>query len=79
MLFLSHNSAHPYLFFNHDGETMTFMGLWIDEQGSLINITDGSPPEEKIIIEKNYMDKQLRQILAFNGVEFMEKYSEWTK
>ena len=49
------------------------MGLWIDEQGSLINITDGS------IIEKNYMDKQLRQTLALNGVGFMEEYSEWTK
>ena len=66
-------SSHPYLFFNQDGHTMTFMGLWVDKAGNLIDF------KNKTIIQSNFMDQQLRQALEINLVSFQENYSSWTK
>ena len=66
-------SSHPYLFFNQDGHIMTFMGLWVDKAGNLIDF------KNKTIIQSNFMDKKLRQALEINLVSFRENYSSWTK
>ncbi len=69
-------SAHPYLLFNQDeGHSMTFMGLWIDQQCNLIHICN----EENKVVESNYMNKQLREALDRNGVKFMEEYNKLGK
>ena len=54
---------------------MTFMGLWIDEQGNLIHYLNG----QKEIAQTHYMDRNLRSILARNGVQFMEEYDKLGK
>ena len=77
LLYFSYlNSAHPYLFFNQDeGHSMTFMGLWIDKEGNLIHYRNG----QKETAENNYMNQNLRNILAENGVQFMEEYDQLGK
>ena len=53
---------------------MTFMGLWIDEQGNLIHYLNGQKEQAQA-----YMDRNLRSILARNGVQFMEEYDKLGK
>ncbi|XP_072029083.1 E3 ubiquitin-protein ligase rnf213-alpha-like [Amphiura filiformis] len=48
------SSFHPYIFFNHDHESMTFMGFIINQQGSLID------PTRRQIIEPGLMTPELR-------------------
>lgn len=50
-------SAHPYLFFNKDGNSMTFFGINITPQLHLVN------PETKAILMKNIIEKALYEIL----------------
>ena len=66
-------SSHPYLFFNQDGYTMTFMGLWVDKAGNLIDF------RTKEIIAKNFLDKRLRRKLQKNLISFDEDYFSWKK
>ena len=66
-------SSHPYLFFNQDGYTMTFLGFWVDEDGNLLDYN------RKQVIEQNFMDKRLRTALYQNGVSFQEDYKSWDK
>ncbi|XP_057290514.1 E3 ubiquitin-protein ligase rnf213-alpha-like isoform X3 [Hydractinia symbiolongicarpus] len=47
-------SSHPYLFFNQDGQTLSFLGFNVDPNG---NLTD--PEQEFQIIQKNIMSKNL--------------------
>uniref|UniRef100_A0A1X7THY6 Death domain-containing protein n=1 Tax=Amphimedon queenslandica TaxID=400682 RepID=A0A1X7THY6_AMPQE len=63
--------SHPYLFFNQDGYTMTFLGLWVDEDGNLLDYNNGK------VIEHNFMDKRLRNVLHHNNVCFQEDYKSW--
>ena len=66
-------SSHPYLFFNQDGYTMTFLGLWVDEVGNLLDYN------KKQVIKHNFMDKGLRTVLNENKVCFQEDYESWDK
>lgn len=52
---------------------MTFLGLWVDEDGNLLDYYN-----EKVI-EHNFMDKQLRTVLQHNNVCFQEDYKSWDK
>ena len=70
---LSPFSSHPYLFFNQDGCTMTFLGLWVDEDGNLLDYN------KKQVIEHNFMDRRLRTVLHQNQVSFQEDYKSWDK
>ena len=47
------------------------MGLWVDENGSLINIKDKSVMKEK------FMPKALRARLKQNSINFEEDYDSW--
>ena len=62
-------SPHPYIFFNHDGETMTFLGFNIDlENGDLLDPQTGTTIEEAII------DKSLIVALSRNFVDLTEDF-----
>ena len=52
---------------------MTFMGLWVDKDGNLIDANS------KIAIQKQFMTKNLRQLMNVNKVELMEEYNKWKK
>ena len=49
------------------------MGLWVDKDGSLVNVKDGS------VIEKHLIAKDLRRGLDLNGINFEEDYDRWDK
>ncbi|XP_072046321.1 E3 ubiquitin-protein ligase rnf213-alpha-like [Amphiura filiformis] len=69
-------SLHPYIFFNHDHESMTFMGFYIDHDGSLRD------PSTQNVIEANIMNRILRQALHVNGVELSKDFDNlprWKK
>ena len=68
------NNSHPYLFFNPDRHTMTFLGFHISFQGHLLDSDNPS-----VVIENNIMHPQLLQILAANGVLLQENYHMLTK
>ena len=52
---------------------MTFMGLWVDKAGNLIDF------RTKEIIAKNFLDKRLRKKLEKNLISFEEDYFSWKK
>ena len=63
-------SLHPYIFFNHDRVSMTFMGFYIDRDGSLRD------PSTQDVIEPNIMNRHLRQALQANGVELSKDFDK---
>ena len=68
-------SPHPYIFFNQDHITMTFLGFHINPNGDLID------PGTNVVIENAYglLTKQLQAGLAHQKVDFNTNYSAWTK
>ena len=67
------HSSHPYIFFNQDRNTMTFVGFHIDKNGNLID------PDRHVIIQPNLMSKSLRVGLAVQQVDFETNYESWSK
>ncbi|XP_072560845.1 E3 ubiquitin-protein ligase rnf213-alpha isoform X2 [Paramormyrops kingsleyae] len=59
---------HPYIFFNDDHESMTFIGfhLVINEQ----NGVDAVDPCKQTVIKRNVMTRELYEGLRLNGVPF---------
>ena len=57
-------SPHPYLFFNQDHITMTFLGFFINSAGDLVD------PRSSETLEKGLMSKPLRNNLRAQGVDF---------
>ena len=70
ILFLS---PHPYLFFNEDGMTITFVGFTVTRHGDLIN------PMNRRVLEKRIMTRQLYNGLVVNKVNFEDNYRNWKK
>ena len=68
------NSSHPYIFFNPDNHTMTFLGFHISSKGHLVDSDNAS-----IIIENNIIDPKLVDVLKANGVKLREDYNKLTK
>ncbi|XP_022796391.1 E3 ubiquitin-protein ligase rnf213-alpha-like isoform X1 [Stylophora pistillata] len=58
------SSPHPYLFFNQDHITMTFLGFFINSAGDLVD------PQTSKTLEKGLMSKPLRNGLQAQGVDF---------
>ncbi|KAL9988404.1 hypothetical protein ACROYT_G002842 [Oculina patagonica] len=58
------SSPHPYLFFNQDHMTMTFLGFYINSAGDLVD------PQRGMILEKCLISKQLRNGLQAQRVDF---------
>lgn len=62
-------SPHPYLFFNQDGHSMTFLGFNIDKRtGNLVDL------QTKTILEEGIMGTQLFNGLRRNNVNLTENY-----
>ena len=64
MMFLLLHSPHPYLFFNQDHITMTFLGFFINSAGDLVD------PQTRQTLEKDLMSKPLRNGLQAQRVDF---------
>jgi hypothetical protein len=73
-LSISNNSAHPYLFFNPDQNTMTFIGFNIDKhQRNLVDQQTGS------VLEQNIMSPQLWEALQRNYVPLQENFDDLSR
>lgn len=66
-------SPHPYLFFNEDRMTMTFLGFFINSTGDLID------PQTLRTLEKGLMSKHLRNGLQAQRVDFTANPEKWKK
>lgn len=67
-------SAHPYLFFNPDQHTMTFIGFNINRiDGNLVDQQTGQ------VLEKNIISNQLWVALQRNGVPLQENFNVLTR
>ncbi|RMX46188.1 hypothetical protein pdam_00007847 [Pocillopora damicornis] len=58
------SSPHPYLFFNQDHITMTFLGFFINSAGDLVD------PQTSQTLEEGLMSQPLRNGLQAQGVDF---------
>ncbi|XP_078674105.1 E3 ubiquitin-protein ligase rnf213-alpha-like isoform X2 [Branchiostoma floridae x Branchiostoma belcheri] len=66
------NSPHPYLFFNADHNTMTFLGFYVDRAGSVIDASGQ-------LLEQNVISGNLYQGLTGNGVKFNVTFDDLTR
>jgi hypothetical protein len=66
-------SAHPYIIFNKDKESLTFVGFKVSADGDLVD-----PTQEKIL-ERNIITSDLCKWFKRQGVDFNDDYSQWTK
>ena len=66
-------SSHPYIFFNDDRVTITFVGFRVTSNGDLID------PKGRRITETAIMSPQLYTGLKQNQVNFDEDYCKWDK
>ena len=66
-------SYHPYLFFNQDTISITFVGFSVNQQGDLLD------PVRKETIERASMNIQLHAGLKQNQVNLSENYQLWDK
>ena len=67
------NSSHPYIFFNKDRVSMTFVGFHIDKNGNLID------PDRCVIMQHNVMSRHLRTGLCIQNVDMETNYESWSK
>ena len=68
-LFLVCFSSHPYIFFNPDGVTMTFLGFRIDRASG--NLLD---PSTKTVLESKITTTNLYDALKRQGVDLAEEF-----
>ena len=66
-------SFHPYIFFNHDRASMTFLGFKITPNGDLVD------PETNRVMEHQLLSKELRKGLTDQKVNFDENYFAWDR
>ena len=65
-------SPHPYIFFNQDRTSITFVGFSVNKTtGDLINPSTGG------VLEKSIMTPHLYSGLELNAVNFNENYATW--
>ncbi|XP_059932789.1 E3 ubiquitin-protein ligase rnf213-alpha-like isoform X2 [Gadus macrocephalus] len=68
------SEPHPYIFFNSDHVSMTFIGFHLKPNGK--NSLDAIDPSSKKIIKKNIMTKELFKGLTLQGVPFNINFDE---
>uniref|UniRef100_A0A1X7TWB5 RZ-type domain-containing protein n=1 Tax=Amphimedon queenslandica TaxID=400682 RepID=A0A1X7TWB5_AMPQE len=64
---------HPYLFFNEDGMSITFVGFNVSHNGDIYD------PLKNTVIEAGVMTPQLHTGLRANMVNLSENYQSWGK
>ena len=70
---MSSFSYHPYLFFNEDGNSITFVGFNATRNGDLRD------PVNNVVIEAAALTPQLYTGLQHNNVNLSENYQAWGK
>ena len=65
-------SSHPYIFFNNDGISITFVGFIITSNGDLVD-------PRRVQLEARIMTPQLYKGLIRQGVNFSDDYRNWKK
>ena len=68
------HSSHPYLFFNQDEITFTFVGFMVNSNGDLCD-----PTQRGSVLERGIMPQQLYTGLKTQNVNFDEDYRHWPK
>ena len=66
-------SSHPYIFFNEDNVSITFVGFMVTQNGDLVD------PAHRTVLESAIMRPQLYTGLKQNRVNFDEDYRGWSK
>ncbi len=66
-------SSHPYIFFNEDNVSITFIGFMVTQNGDLVD------PAQGAVLEQAIMRPQLYTGLKQNRVNFDEDYRQWKK
>ncbi len=67
------HSSHPYIFFNEDTASITFVGFSVTPKGDLVDPMNGA------VLESAIMRPQLYIGLKQNRVNFNEDYHSWDK
>ena len=67
-------SSHPYIFFNQDCQSITFVGFKVTTEGNLVD-----PAHQMQILEANIMTKALYNGIVLQGVDFNDDYRSWKK
>ena len=67
------HSSHPYIFFNQDRMSITFVGFTMTQNGDLVSSTNYE------VMERAIMTRQLYRGLKANQVNFNENYQDWRK
>ena len=65
-------SSHPYIFFNDDGVSITFVGFIINSKGDLVD-------PRRTVLEPHIMHPRLYAGLKHQGVNFSDDYRKWEK
>jgi len=66
MLSFLYSSHHPYIVFNKDRNSMSFVGFCVTKDGDLIDPTSG----KNKIIHRAMISQELMKGLRFQGVKF---------
>ena len=66
-------SFHPYIFFNCDHVSMTFLGFKITLNGDLVD------PKTNTVMEHHLLTKELQKGLTDQKVNFDENYFAWDR
>ena len=64
------SSPHPYVFFNDDGISMTFLGFNITPDGNMVD------QATRNVLERNVMHRDLQQALRHNRVPLNENFDD---
>ena len=66
-------SSHPYIFFNQDRVSVTFVGFTVTRNGDLID------PGHRGVLERSIMSHNLYTGLKAQEVNFEDDYQRWPK
>ena len=66
-------SAHPYLFFNDDGGSVTFVGFKLSETGDLLHPT----ASKCVVLKSSIATVDLMKDLQHYGVDLNEEWDKW--
>jgi len=67
------SSEHPYLFFNQDRQSMSFLGFTVNKNGDLMD------KDNKNMIQEHIMTPELYQGLKANKVELVSQFAKWKR
>ena len=71
--FILFTSSHPYIFFNQDGMSITFVGFMVTRNGDLVD------PAHHGVLEQGIMTPRLYTGLKQNRVNFDDNCRQWQK